>query len=538
MTAARVSTFRSLKGRIIVVLATAAAISAVAAGLLFHGVTESERLVNKAQSAQERIEGYLLLTSRLNEYRSSVTSILTGPIAVHATAQQIDQVKEPVRQAFTRLLSLYASEVDAAHREDNKKRVVTKGLMLSRLKAQFDNLHLQVREQAQARRKIQRLEPALNAFGVAVAPMLAAAIEEERQLARSSRAEMVVLRSRLSLIAAGLALLSLTAAAAVYLGVGRPLIRRIGETIRGAEAISQGELGERLRPSGSDELTELMTRFNLMADSFEAREAELTAAQADLQLTVDQQTADLRQVNRRLETIDANRRQFFADVSHELRTPLTVVQGEAEFNLKAKAKPNAADMRRSFETILKRVLELRRRVDDMLRVARSESGRLDLQRGPVDLYEIAAVAVDSEARLAARRGLKLQLETGTASLPMAGDRDWLRQILSGLIANAIKHSPERGLVTVRCGNDGSSGWVEVEDDGPGLPDDHMERVFARFERGPGEADTEGFGIGLHLARWVVEEHGGSIALHNRQGHNGLCVRVTLPLKNGREAGES
>jgi two-component system OmpR family sensor kinase len=538
MTAARVSIFRSLKGRIIVVLATAAAISAVAAGLLFHGVTESERLVNKAQSAQERIEGYLLLTGRLNEYRSSVTSILTGPIAVHATAQQIDQVKEPVQQAFTRLLSLYASEVDAAHREDNKKRVVTKGLMLSRLKAQFDNLHLQVREQVQARRKIQRLEPALNAFGVAVAPMLAAAIEQERQLARSSRAEMVVLRSRLSLIAAGLALLSLTTAAAVYLGVGRPLIRRIGETIRGAEAISQGELGERLRPSGSDELTELMTRFNLMADSFEAREAELTAAQADLQLTVDQQTADLRQVNRRLETIDANRRQFFADVSHELRTPLTVVQGEAEFNLKAKAKPNAADMRRSFETILKRVLELRRRVDDMLRVARSESGRLDLQRGPVDLYEIAAVAVDSEARPAARRGLKLQLETGTTSLLMAGDRDWLRQIFSGLIANAIKHSPERGLVTVRCGNDGSSGWVEVEDDGPGLPDDHMERVFARFERGPEEADTEGFGIGLHLARWVVEEHGGSIALHNRQGRNGLCVRVTLPLKNGREAGES
>ena len=189
---------------------------------------------------------------------------------------------------------------------------------------------------------------------------------------------MGALRSRLSLIAAGLALLSLLAAAAVYLGVGRPLIRRIGETISGAEAISQGELGERLRPSGSDELTELMTRFNLMADSFEAREAELTSAQAQLQQTVDQQTADLREVNRRLETIDANRRQFFADVSHELRTPLTVVQGEAEFNLKAKARPSAADMRRSFETILKRVLELRRRVDDMLRVARSESGRLDL----------------------------------------------------------------------------------------------------------------------------------------------------------------
>jgi signal transduction histidine kinase len=533
MTAPRVSIFRSLKGRIILVLATAAAISALAAGLLFHGVSESERLVNKAQSAQERIEGYLLLAGRLNEYRSSVTSILTGPVAVHATAQQIDQVKEPVRQAFTRLLSMNVAEVDAAQGDDNKARAATKGLMLSRLRAQFDSLHLQLREQTQVQRSAQRLEPALNAFGVAVAPMLAAAIEEERQLARSSRADMGALRSRLSLIAAGLALLSLLAAAAVYLGVGRPLIRRIGETISGAEAISQGELGERLRPSGSDELTELMTRFNLMADSFEAREAELTAAQAQLQQTVDQQTADLREVNRRLETIDANRRQFFADVSHELRTPLTVVQGEAEFNLKAKARPSAADMRRSFETILKRVLELRRRVDDMLRVARSESGRLDLQRGPVDLCEIAALAVDSEARPAARRGLTLLLETGTDTLPMAGDRDWLRQILSGLIANAIKHSPEGGHITVRTGCDDSCGWVEVEDDGPGLPDDHMEKVFARFERGPDEADTEGFGIGLHLARWVVEEHGGSIALQNRPGRNGLRVRVKLPLKQAR-----
>lgn len=536
MSNVRISRLRSLRTRVLALLLAAAVISAIAAVLLTYGLTSSQQLVDKAQAAQIRIENYLVLASRLSEYRDAATAA-TAPGANRDVArQQINQAHEPVRQTFTRLLSLNVLEVDR-ETGDGKSAAATKGLNLSRMKALFDNLHRSIINSLAEGSDGASGQGALNAFGIGMSPILFQAIDNERQLSAAMHRQIASLRKRLIAIAVGLVSATMLLALAIYFRFGSPLLARIAETVQGAEAIAEGKLTTRLNPTGHDELTDLMRRFNTMAGSLAEREEELKTAQQDLQETVDRQTADLRQANEKLEKIDSNRRRFFSDISHELRTPLTVVQGEAEFNLNTKARPGVADMRQSFETILGRVQELRRRVDDMLRVARSESGRLDLSSRAIDLAEVVRDAVDDETRPAKRRGIELKMEAVPEQLTVQGDYDWLRQVLGGLIVNAVKNSPENTVIRIRASRQMQNAVVAIEDQGHGIDPDSLPHVFERFARAgtdpgrPAETESDGFGIGLNLAKWVIEEHSGSISLGNNVDGPGVTVHVTLPLMN-------
>lgn len=534
MSSGKISRLRSLRTRVLLLLLSAAVISAISAGLLTYGLTSSQQLVDKAQAAQVRIESYLVLASRLSEYRDTATAA-TAPGANGSQArQQVNQVYEPVRRAFTRLLSLNVLEVDR-ETGDGKSAAATKGLNLSRMKAQFDNLHRSITGSLAENTGGASGQGALNAFGIGISPILFQAIDNERQLSAATHRRIASLRKRLIAIAIALVSATVLLSLAIYFRFGLPLLRRIAETVQGAEAIAEGKLTTRLNPTGHDELTELMRRFNIMAGSLAAREGELKTAQRDLQETVDRQTADLRQANEKLEKIDANRRRFFSDISHELRTPLTVVQGEAEYNLKAKARPGVGDMRQSFETILARVQELRRRVDDMLRVARSESGRLDLSSGRIDLNKVVSDAVADETIPAKRRGIRLKPEPVSGEIAIQGDYDWLRQVMGGLIVNAVKNSPEDTVITISITQRLHNVVVAIEDQGRGIDPDSLPFVFERFARAGGdrnqqvETESDGFGIGLNLARWVIEEHSGTISLGNNVDGPGVTVHVTLPL---------
>ena len=534
MSSGKVSQLRSLRTRVVLLLLSAAVISAISAALLTYGLTNSQQLVDKAQAAQTRIQNYLVLASRLSEYRDASTAAIAPGANRDLSRQQINQAYEPVRQTFTRLLSLNVLEVDLES-GDGKSAAATKGLNLSRMKALFDNLHRSISNSLAENASGASGQGALNAFGVGMSPILFQAIDNERQLSAAMHRQIANLRKRLIAIAIALVTATVLLSLIIYFRFGLPLLKRIAETVQGAEAIAQGKLTTRLKPTGQDELTDLMNRFNVMAGSLATREGELKTAQRDLQETVDHRTADLRQVNEKLEKIDANRRRFFSDISHELRTPLTVVQGEAEYNLNAKVRPRIADMRQSFETILSRVQELRRRVDDMLRVARSESGQLDLRFTRIDLNMVVSDAVDDETKPAGRRGIDLKLEPVSGQLIILGDYDWLRQVICGLIVNAMKHSPEKTSITIRLSHQTDSAVIEVEDEGHGIDPDSLPHVFERFMQAGSDDDqdagteSDGFGIGLNLAKWVIEEHSGTISLGNNADGPGVTVRATLPV---------
>jgi two-component system OmpR family sensor kinase len=179
-------------------------------------------------------------------------------------------------------------------------------------------------------------------------------------------------------------------------------------------------------------------------------------------------------------------------------------------------------------TIRQRVIRLNRRVEDLLRVARSESGELALDIRPVALQPILSEAVEAYAKHAAREGVKLSVAMPDGAIEVPADRDWLRQVVEGLIDNALRHGADATTVTVSLDTAVDSAEIVVADDGPGIPLEALERVFERFVRRP-TAEKSGFGIGLALARWVVERHRGTITISSEaERRPGTRVVLALP----------
>ena len=216
-------------------------------------------------------------------------------------------------------------------------------------------------------------------------------------------------------------------------------------------------------------------------------------------------------------------REFAADASHELRTPLTVIRASAEHLLRNRDR-RVGEVGDAVTDIDAEVEHLTSLVDDLLLLARSDSGAVALAREPVDLGDVAASAASSLAKPATDRGVRVVVDPEPA--PVSGDPARLRQLVMILVDNAIRHTPSGGEVRVAVRTSGGAAFLAVDDDGPGVRPEDMPRIFDRFWRAPG-APTGGTGLGLAIARWIVERHGGQIQVANRPG-GGATFTARLP----------
>jgi len=214
-------------------------------------------------------------------------------------------------------------------------------------------------------------------------------------------------------------------------------------------------------------------------------------------------------------------REFAADASHELRTPLTVIRSSVE-HLRRNPTESAATSE-ALDDIEAEVGHLTSLVDDLLLLARSDSGAISLSRMPVDLGDVAADGTGALAKLAADRGIALALDP--EPVIVAGDHARLRQLIVILVDNAIRHSPRGGHVLVSVRGEGRDAMVQVDDDGPGIRPEDMPRVFDRFWRAAGDAGG-GTGLGLAIAKSIVDLHDGRITVTNRpEGGARFIVRI-------------
>ena len=227
-------------------------------------------------------------------------------------------------------------------------------------------------------------------------------------------------------------------------------------------------------------------------------------------------------------------REFAADASHELRTPLTVIRSSVEHLRRNPRETAGATSVEALDDIDAEVANLTALVEDLLLLARSDSGAIGLTRLPVDLGDIAADGAGALVKAAAGRSVHLALDPEPAIVD--GDHARLRQLTVILVDNAIRHSPVGGNVRVRVRSDRREATLEVEDEGPGIRPEDMPRVFERFWRAPGAA-AGGTGLGLAIAKSIVDLHDGRIVVSNRP-EGGARFTLRLPVAGSPPVAET
>jgi heavy metal sensor kinase len=260
-----------------------------------------------------------------------------------------------------------------------------------------------------------------------------------------------------------------------------------------ARSITAERLSDRL-PVGNphDELGRLATVFNAMLGSLES---------------------SFEQMGR-----------FSADVSHEIRTPLTAIRSVGEVGLRGARDAHA--YRGIIGSMLEEVDRLSLLVERLLELSRAEAGQTRLAREIVNLGELVDDVAAHLGVLAEEKQQSLEVERAGAPT-CAGDRMMLRQALINLVDNAIKYTPAGGRVRLTTLESADAVTIDISDSGPGIATEPRARIFDRFVRGRSRSDVGGAGLGLSLAKWAVEAHGGILGLE-RTAASGSTFRITLP----------
>ena len=269
-----------------------------------------------------------------------------------------------------------------------------------------------------------------------------------------------------------------------YRRIGGP----VGDLLAASERLASGDYSARVEPDGPRELRSLADTFNTMAG--------------------------------RLADSEEQRRRFLADVTHELRTPLAVLQSGVEAQLDG-IHPRDD---RHLTSLLEETQLLGRLVEDLHTLALADAGRLSLHHERTHPAALVDDAVESFAPLAARGGVTITASISPDLPALDVDATRIRQVLANLVANALRHAPEGSDVRVTAEHDGGDVRFTVDDSGPGFPADQLDSVFERFTRA---VDSRGSGLGLSIARDLVQAHGGTIAVGNRDS-GGAYATFTLP----------
>ncbi|MFN8538010.1 MAG: ATP-binding protein [Thermomicrobiales bacterium] len=299
-----------------------------------------------------------------------------------------------------------------------------------------------------------------------------------------------------------LLLFALTPGIAVSTLLGGRIAGAVDSLGAGAAAMARGDLTTRVRADGVAELRALAESFNSMAAQLEAAARE------------------------RAETERA-RRDLIAAVSHDLRTPLASLRALAEA-LDDGVVDDPEGIRRYLRLMTGETERLNMLIDDLFELARLESGALRLDRTPSPVQDLISEALERMTAQAGRKGLQLAGEVIGDPPPVLIDGQQVTRVLLNLVQNAIRHTPADGSVTLRAARAEDGVLVEVRDTGEGIGADDLPRVFDRFYRGdPARTREAGAGLGLAIARGIVEAHGGRIWVESAPGQ-GTLFAFTLP----------
>ncbi|MBN9307970.1 MAG: HAMP domain-containing histidine kinase [Devosia sp.] len=469
----------TVRGRIVGLgLASLAALVAMIA-VMAYGLSLADHYVKRVDAVHRRFEAIAELDGRINAYGKEVASVL---LLGRTSMPNVQNARIGMERTFARLTRATRDELAAL----DSRTMESEMIELEDVRRMIELYHAidMSAARALAASRDGDAAQATELYGREVAfrlanelqPLVDSALTDERNEVATELAAVQRDQSTVVMLAGALALVS----AAVLGGLGLLLHR----SIRRSDARLEAEIADRT--------------------------SELTAA------------------NARLRAVDVKRTQFLADVSHELRTPLTVLRGEADVALRGKA--SGPELMSALERIRGQSVELSSLLDDLIAYARSDAESQQHHPAVLKLEDIVAAAVAEGQVLAEPREVAVVTALGDGGARVDADFRRLRQALMIGLDNAVKHSPPGSRITVTTSRAGDRVGIAIADQGSGISEEDRLHVFERFYRGSkeGELMNQGLGIGLAIARDIIERHHGTIGLENGP-EGGAVLAITLPV---------
>ncbi len=521
-----------IRARILLFQLIVVAALIVMAAIVYIAIRSTNYHLQRVQWAHHQHEAVTALTVNANRYSEQIAEFL---MIGEAERVDYDSARAELEAGFDRLEKVTTGEFEflarAGGRDDKRdelfriERMRTLYGEIDRAAARVIDLRNQGQQEEAIRVFRREIENRLDAEFENL--LKAASLDEEDEVERTERRAEALWR-RLTWITAVLALASVVLCLVAASLLARSLVRPINLLTKGTEAISRGELGHRIAYDSSDELGTLAKRFNEMAAHQEDQRDRLLNAKAELEREVATRTAELATANQRLTDLDRLRVQFLADISHELRTPLTALRGEAEIPLRHGSKPEAV-YRDALARIVAQSLDMSRLVDDLVFLSRSETDTIRFEPSRTDLVAIVADAVHEGEMLGRSKAITVEAEYRQDPIWVIADGQRLKQALMIVLDNAIKYSPRGRSITLKMAVASGHAEILVRDEGKGIPTEELPKVFERFYRGRGvnASRQPGSGLGLSIAKWLIEKHQGEITLTSEVG-SFTEVQVRIP----------
>jgi len=320
----------------------------------------------------------------------------------------------------------------------------------------------------------------------------------------------------------GLLILGLLAAVAASLLLARGMTRPIQVLASGAARIGAGALEERIEVQTNDELESLAEAFNAMA-------AQLRESYVGLEQKIDERTEELAQANSLLAAVSQHKSEFLSRMSHELRTPLNAIIGFSDVLLSGSYGTLNEKQRDYLQDVLTSGQHLLLLINDILDISKVEAGRMELELTTFSLREALQSGVTIVRERATLHGMTLSVTCDEGLDMIQGDARKIRQVIFNLLANAVKFTPDGGRVEVTARALDGEARVSVRDTGVGIAREEQTHLFEEFRQTTSARGREGTGLGLSLAKRLVDLHGGRIWVDSALG-KGSTFTFTLPMR--------
>ncbi|GJM03179.1 MAG: hypothetical protein DHS20C08_16800 [Rhodomicrobium sp.] len=506
------------------------------------GLKRSAHFLERANYSYGQLAKVSSIEAKINQY-------LLSEIATTVNFQNRDQLIKAnpalITQALGELQSSIELEMDFIKKRGGRDDIGEELGTAVNIASVFIRMHLAARYEGKRRANMDRVD-AVRAFYANVvegndkqlSQVVRDIAEGEQEEVNEIKQEIETLTTTITWASATLAFITTLGIISLAFFLTRSIVGPVESLALGAEQIGSGNLAHRIELPREDEFGLVANRFNKMARQLEEQQNLLRSHNERLEQAVSKRTSQLKESNERLTQIDETRRKFFSNVSHELRTPVTVLLGEAEVALRS-SKATLADMKEAMGRVVANGGFLRRRLNDLLNLARSDDGEIRLNMEEAVLNELVEEAVETAAAYAEANDVKLKFSAENEDFIAMLDPSWFKQCILVLIDNAVKFSKPSDLVTVsvceeagtedpETGRKQSYAHIRVIDEGPGIEAEALPHLFERFYQSVEGQKREGTGLGLAIAHWIVEGHEGQIWAENGD-EKGAIIHIKVRL---------